>query len=42
MQLASNAEILRKTASNPFQAVALAGQEYVQLTGTVLKGEQAA
>lgn len=38
IQLASNAEILRKSASNPAEAVALATQEYFKLTGTVLKG----
>lgn len=41
-QLASNAEILRKSASNPAEAVALATQEYFKLTGTVLKGKNCA
>lgn len=39
LQLASNAEILRRTANGPVQAVVLATQEYAKLTGTVLKGE---
>lgn len=39
LQLASNAEILRRTADGPVQAVVLATQEYAKLTGTVLKGE---
>ena len=42
ISLASNADVARKKAANPVDAVSLAGQEFVKLTGTVLKGAWAA